>query len=151
MKEVPVWLSLAFTSLHLSLVYIHLTFPFLHWKIYIAVRFIGKNPCNYSCLKPISLYSSFWVMLSLSILSLNPRFYKLGGTTYCLIYTLNFPTSSVKLSILCLFFCVISRTSCTALLICTAPDAISFILSVIMRVRLSSFCISSATPRIASR
>ena len=61
-------------------------------------------------------------------------------------YTLNFPTSAAKFPIAPLFFCVISLTSCTALLICTAPDAISFMLSVMMRVRLSSFCISFATP-----
>ncbi len=35
---------------------------------------------------------------------------------------------------LCLFFWVISFTSCTALFICTAPEAISFILSVIKNI-----------------
>ena len=57
-------------------------------------------------------------------------------------HTLNFFTSFERFSILALFFWVISLTSVTALLICTAPLAISFMLSLITRVSSSSFCIS---------
>lgn len=59
-------------------------------------------------------------------------------------HNLNFPTSFARFSILTLFFCVISFTSSTALVICSAPLAISFMLSVVSRVISASFRISTA-------
>ena len=65
-----------------------------------------------------------------------------AGRSICSYYTLNIFTSLERFSMLSLFFWLIAFTSCTALLICTAPEAISFMLSVMTRVSSSSFCIS---------
>ena len=89
-------------------------------------------------------FHSTWVLIAPARLIDIPS--SLLSENFTSSFILNLSTFLTKLSIFCLFFCVIKTTYSIAVEICPPPPAISFILSVITWVRMLSLFISSATP-----